>query len=372
MTTASDPYVNRLERFRAVLRERGLDAFLVLVPENRFYLSGFEAEDLLLTESSGCLLITGSRQFLLTDSRYEEEGKAEAQGFDVVIYREGLAATLTELFHGLETERLGVESHYATYALFRGIEKALKAARPSAVAEPVEDLIEEMRLVKDSDEIERIRRSLALSERVLEAVWESITPWRKERDVAWEIERRIREGGAEAVSFPPIVAGGPNGALPHAVPGDRAFQPGDAVVVDMGSKMNLYCSDITRTRIVGEPDARLRTIYRVVREAQLAAQATARAGVATDVVDAAARDLIERAGYGNCFDHGLGHGVGIAVHEGPRLSKRKPTVLRENMVVTIEPGIYIPGFQGVRLENMVRITANGCEVLNALDLFYRY
>jgi Xaa-Pro aminopeptidase len=367
-----DPFAKRLSNFRKLLNERNLDAFLVAVPENRYYLSGFEAEDLMLTESSGYLLITESGQYLITDSRYEEEARQEAPDFETVIYRDGLSVALSDLFKTLKTERLGLEGQYITFAMFREIEKTLQEACPGASIFPVDDLVDGMRLIKEPGEIERIKASLAHSEGVLEAVWGALEPGKKEKDAAWEIERRIREGGAESVSFPPIVAGGPNGALPHAVPGERRIQPGDAVVVDMGSKLHLYCSDITRTRIVGDPDKRLKEIYRIVREAQLAAQDAARAGMESSAVDKVARDIIENAGYGERFGHGLGHGVGLAVHEAPRLSKRKPTVLQENMVVTIEPGIYIPGFQGVRLENMVRITKNGCEVLNSLDLFYNY
>ena len=188
--------------------------------------------------------------------------------------------------------------------------------------------------------------------------------------MAWLIERGVREGGGEAVSFPPIVASGPNAALPHAVPMERKIGRGETVILDLGSKLDGYCSDMTRTWFAGEPHQKMREIYKIVREAQLSAQAAIRAGIDSVSVDSAARDLICDAGYGDNFGHGLGHGVGLAVHEKPGLRRIDPVILEENMVVTVEPGIYLPGEGGVRLENMVRITKTGCELLTREDLFY--
>jgi Xaa-Pro aminopeptidase len=234
----------------------------------------------------------------------------------------------------------------------------------------VEELVEHQRLCKDLGEIAAIKKSLAVTEKALSLVWQNLSTGKTERDVAWEIERSIREEGAEAVSFPPIVASGPNASLPHAVPTNRRIGAGEPVILDLGSKLNHYCSDMTRTWIAGTPNEKLREIYRIVRDAQLAAQDFIRAGKDTIEVDAAARNLISKAGYGENFGHGLGHGVGLAVHEKPGLRKKKSMILEEDMVVTIEPGIYLPGFGGVRLENMVRITTNGCELLNQQTLFY--
>ncbi len=190
--------------------------------------------------------------------------------------------------------------------------------------------------------------------------------------MAWLIEKTIREGGGQAVSFPPIVAAGQNAALPHAVPTDRRIGAGEMVILDLGSKLDGYCSDMTRTWVSGAPDPKLMEIYKTVRQAQLAAQDKIRAGIDSVAVDSAARDLIRDAGYGDNFGHGLGHGVGLAVHEKPGLRKVEPTLLEENMVVTVEPGIYLPGFAGVRLENMVRVTKTGCELLTSEELFYNW
>jgi Xaa-Pro aminopeptidase len=362
----------RLTCLRGMFEEKGLDAFLVAVPENRYYLSGYGADDLQLTESSGYLLITDSRQYLLTDFRYQEEAEKEAPDYQVFIYKEGLGQTLSELFSELPIERLGIESHYLTVSRYCEVEEALKKSRHAAALAPVEELVEGLRLLKDPEEIEKIKASLRLTETVLLGVWERLRTGRTEKEVAWEIERSLRENGAEAVSFPPIVASGPNAALPHAVPTDRQISAGDPVILDLGSRLRHYCSDMTRTWIAGKPDKKLQELYRIVREAQLAAQDFVSAGKDSVAVDAVARDLITNAGYGEHFGHGLGHGVGLAVHEKPGLRKQKGMTLQENMVVTIEPGIYLPGYGGVRLENMVRITQDGCDLLNHLELFYEW
>jgi Xaa-Pro aminopeptidase len=363
-------FSERLRRFRQVLSQKELDSFLVAVPENRYYLSGYAAEDLNLTESSGYLLITADTAYLLTDPRYEEAAKAEAPDFELAIYTQGLPQVLPELLSELKTERLGVESHFLTWKRCSEVEGALGKTRPSSQLVHTENLIEQLRIVKDESEIEYILKSVRLTEKALQAAWDFLAPGRTEKEVAWVIEKAIREGGGQAVSFPPIAATGPNAALPHAVPTDRRVGRGESVVLDLGSKLDGYCSDMTRTWISGEPAPGLAEIYRIVRDAQLAAQSVIRAGVDSVEVDSAARDLIRNAGYGENFGHGLGHGVGLAVHEKPGLRKVDPVTLEENMVVTVEPGIYLPGFGGVRLENMVRITNTGCELLTRDDWFY--
>lgn len=362
----------RLARLRKTLSEKTIDGFLVAVPENRFYLSGFEAEDLLLTESSGYLLITEGSLFLLTDSRYEEAAKREAPAYQVLIYKESLDGVLQDLLRTARIRRLGVESHYLTYRKYVEIQQALAEVYPEGVLFGLDGLVEEMRLIKEPDEIERIKAAIENTDRIFDRVWQDLGPGKTEREVAWEIEAGIRLSGAEAVSFPPIVASGPNAALPHAVPTDRVIGSGESVIMDLGSRLNLYCSDMTRTWVDGEPPDRLREIYRVVREAQLAAQQVLRAGLDSHEADGVARTLITEAGYGEYFGHGLGHGVGLAVHEKPGFGKKTRMFLQENMIVTVEPGIYLPGLGGVRLENMVRITADSCEVLTQTDRFYTW
>ncbi|MGV8075302.1 MAG: M24 family metallopeptidase [Syntrophobacteraceae bacterium] len=368
-----DPFAARLLRFRKLMEEQSIDAFLVAVPENRYYLSGYEAEDLQPSESSGYLLITQSSQSLLTDFRYKEAAQQEAPDFDLIIYGEGLAQVLPDLFLTFKVKKVGIEKDYLSFRKYLEVRDALLAAcgADAEVAAP-EDFTEKLRVVKEPMEIERIKNSLALTEKALSEVWDIMKPGMREKDIAWEIERRIREGGGEAVSFPPIVAAGPNGALPHAVPTDRLISQGDAVILDLGSKLNHYCSDMTRTWFAGAPEKKLQEIYRIVRDAQSASQDAVRAGKESMEIDAVARDVIRQAGYGDNFGHGLGHGVGLAVHERPGLRSKTSSMLDVDMVVTIEPGIYLPGYGGVRLENMVRITGTGCEVLNRKDLFYRW
>lgn len=343
-----DPFQNRLFRFRKLMEAHNLDTFLVAVPENRYYLSGYEADDPQLTESSGYLLIAPASQFLLTDFRYKEEAEKESPGFELHIYADGFAQILKDLFPSLHTERLGVEGPFLTMSKFDEIEKALKDFSPSSEVIATEGLAEELRIVKEPEEIERIRESLDLTERALTSVWGSLAVGKTEKEIAWAIERFIREAGGEAVSFPPIVASGPNASLPHAVPTEREIGAGEPVILDLGSKLHHYCSDMTRTWIAGTPEKRLQEIYRIVREAQLAAQEAIRAGKESVEIDAVARDFIAKAGFGEYFGHGLGHGVGLAVHEKPGLRRFKATVLQENMIVTVEPGIYLPGYGGVR------------------------
>lgn len=366
----ADPFAARMNKFRALLRAESLDAFLVAVPENRYYLSGYYAEDLQLTESSGYLFITDSKQYILTDPRYEQDAVRDAPGFETIIYRQGIGQALPDLFSFLLVMRVGFEKDHLTYGKFQEIEEILQKCNPRGMLIGMSGLVERLRIIKESEEIGKIKASLTLTESVVRSVWESIRPGRTEKSVAWEIERMIREGGGEAVSFPPIVASGLNAALPHAVPTDRVLSCEEPVILDVGSKLDHYCSDMTRTWVSGTFSGKMREIYGVVREAQLAAQDAVRAGMDSAVIDGIARGIIASAGYGDFFGHGLGHGVGLAVHELPGLRRQGGTILQENMVITIEPGIYLPGIGGVRLENMVLVGAGGCEVLNREDLFF--
>ncbi|HVO83881.1 MAG TPA: Xaa-Pro peptidase family protein [Syntrophobacteria bacterium] len=363
---------HRLDRFRRILAEQPLDTFLVSEPWNRAYLSGFWADDPQLTESSGVLFITADEQVLATDFRYQEQAEKEAPGFRIVIYKETLTSALPEIFASLRTRNLGVESHHLTHDRFVRIEEALKRWRSEGALVPTLNLVEGLRMIKEPEEIVAMRRSLALTESVFQTVAGEAAVGQTEKELSWRIEQLMRERGAESVSFPPIVASGPNAALPHAVPTDRRLREGDTVIFDLGARVRHYCSDMTRTLILGEADSKVRKVYAVVREAQLRAIASVRAGLFSQDADRVARDHIAAAGFGENFGHGLGHGVGLAVHEKPGFGKTSSMVLEENMVVTIEPGIYLSGWGGVRLENMVRVTGDGCEVLNRDSSFYSF
>ncbi len=366
------PFQQRLEKIKTLLSEQPFDTFMVSEPWNRAYLSGFWAEDMQLTESSGFLLITEKSQVLATDFRYMEQAEKEASGFQVLIYKENLTNLLPEIFANLSTRNLGFEKDHLTYDRFVKIQEALQKWHPDGEMVPAGDLVEGLRMIKEPEELEAIRDSLALTESVLESVLAEAEEGKTEKELAWRIEQLMREAGAEAVSFPPIVASGPSAALPHAVVSDRELQQSETIIIDLGARLDHYCSDMTRTLILGEPDHKARRIYSIVREAQLRAMAAVKAGISSLEVDKVARDYISSEGYGEYFGHGLGHGVGLAVHEKPGFGKSSAMVLEENMVVTIEPGIYLPGWGGVRLENMVRVSADGCENLNKNDFFYSF
>lgn len=355
----------RLQRIRVALRGRGLHALLVTSPDNRRYLSGFSAGDSGPAESSGALLITRNEAILITDGRFEVQALDEARGWSVRIHRKGLAREAAAICAGCGIKRLGYEARYLSCVQFEQIRK--KA--PFLDLIPFPERSEEMRAVKSSGELFCIGRAIGAAEAVFDLVWGEIRIGMTEKEVAW----RILEGlhaVSEGPSFPPIVASGPNSALPHAVPSDRVIGEGEPVVIDMGAVVDGYCSDMTRTVFMGEPDPALKKVYRTVREAQLAAEGAIRGGMTGREADSVARTIIVNAGFGDRFVHSLGHGVGLAVHEAPRLSRLAMKALRPGMVVTVEPGIYLPGVGGVRLEDMVLVEDDGARVLSSSRWYY--
>ncbi|MFZ5775939.1 MAG: M24 family metallopeptidase [Thermodesulfobacteriota bacterium] len=352
-----------LDRLRHGLGHRRLDALLVTQPDNRRFLSGYTAIDHAINESAGVLLIPRSGDpFLLTDSRFELQAREEAKDFAVKLYPRGLFPLLRSLLRKLKIKRLGFESHYFLHAT---------AQRLSALAEkltvelvPLSGVVEELRLVKTGEELAKIEKSVRLNERVFQEVYRTLQPGQTERAVARAIENAMYAMGAERPSFDTIVASGPNAALPHATPSNRQIQQGETIVIDMGLILDGYCSDMTRTVVLGTPDERTVSLFRLVRRAQLAGLSSLRAGVSGMAVDKIARGVIEQAGLGERFGHGLGHGVGLNVHEGPSLNWRNRKPLQSGMVVTVEPGVYLPGWGGIRLENMAVIEEHGCRILN--------
>ena len=352
-----------LESVRARLRRRKLDALLVTQPENRQYVSGYTGVDASIAETAGVLLIPAQGEpYLLTDSRFHLQAQEEAKNFSILLYPRGLYALLRNLLPRLGIKRLGFESHWTLHSDAGRLQKMADKLAVELV--PLSGLIEELRLHKTEDEIEKIRASVLLCEKVFQNVFKWLRPGRTERQVAGRLEATMGKFGAEGPSFDTIVAAGPNGALPHAIPSDRPIGAGEPVVIDMGLRLNGYCSDMTRTVVLGKPDQKTLDLFRIVRKAQLKAMGTIRAGRTGKEADRAARRIISKAGYGNQFGHGLGHGVGLAVHEGPSLNRRNLRKLRPGMVVTVEPGIYLPGWGGIRLENMVVVREKGCELLN--------
>ncbi len=354
---------DRISRLQAALRRKKTDALLVAQPDNRRYLSGYTATDHGIQESSGYLLIPADGSpLLLTDSRFTLQAEAEAPLFQVECYTKGLLKLLEKLTAKLGIRTLGFESDYTLHATF--LRLSTMAEKHGLELKAESGLVERMRVVKSEEELQLLRKSTALNEKVFQSVYNTIEPGMTEREIALALELTMREMGAEGPSFDTIVAFGTNAARPHAVPTDRELQAGDLVLIDMGLVYQGYCSDMTRTFVAGKPDQTFLERHRLVRRAMLAGINAIRAGVTGFDVDHAARQVLIDAGYGDFFGHGLGHGVGIAVHEEPRLSSRNRKKLQAGMVVTVEPGIYLAEWGGIRLENMAIVTEDGCEVIN--------
>ena len=366
-------YSKRLAVLRQRLKETSMgdcDTAWVIHPENRRYLSGFKAEDTQFTESSGSLLINNARSLLVTDSRYVLEAEKEALDFEVQILKKGLVEDLPGLVKGMGTKKLGFEENYLTWGLHKGFTEKLKTLSPQIDLVPLNGLAEEMREVKDEEETKAIEDAADLISEIFNEIIAKLKTGMTEKEVAWDIEALARHGGAETLSFPSIVASGPNSALPHAVPTDRKLGSKEPVIIDAGVRLNGYCSDMTRTVFLGGPGEDFRVIYRTVRHAQVAALKEVRPLVDSTHLDGIARGVISEAGFGEYFGHGLGHGVGLAIHERPKVGPRDPVKLKKGMVFTVEPGIYIPGKGGVRLEEMVLVEDKGPRILTKNDHIY--
>jgi len=359
-----------------LLRERldrlPFDTLWVLQPENRRYLSGFKATDGQLTESSGSLFIRKDALILVTDSRYTTEAESQAVDFDVITLKKGFTESFPQIISGLGTRVLGFDENHLTWSVHRDLTKKLRELSPPVRLAPAKGLVEGMREIKDQDEIRSMAAAADLMSEILTAVIRKLRPGKTEKEIAWAIEGLAREGGADGLAFPSIVASGPNSALPHAVPTERKIRAKEPITFDVGVKIDGYSCDMTRTVFLGGATPKFKKIYKTVRAAQLAALKQIRPGVESTVPDSTARQIIRDAGFGDYFGHSLGHGVGLATHEGPRLGPEKPVELKEGMVVTDEPGIYIPGLGGVRLEEMVLIEKDGPRILTRDNHFYDF
>lgn len=342
---------SRDKKVSGIINEKGLDAVWVSDAANMRYLSGF-------TGGTGNLYISKRRKALLTDSRYTTQARLETREFEVIEVS-GSDPYVTELNRLVEEDRtkvIGFEdevmicSHYNKYQ-----EKCL-------VEEwvPLGSALNDLRMIKTAEEQAYIEMAEAIGDRAFGFILGVIRPGMSEIEVAVELEGFMKKNGAEGLSFDSIVASGINSSMPHATPGRKKIECGDFVTMDFGCIYKGYCSDMTRTIVVGKASDKQKEIYGIVLEAQMAALAAVRPGVSGASVDKVARDIIIKAGYGKCFGHGLGHSVGLNIHENPRLSPLDPTILQENMIETVEPGIYIPGLFGVRIEDLVAVTANGC------------
>jgi Xaa-Pro aminopeptidase len=341
---------SRADRLAALVAEHELDGFLVTDLINVGYLTGFGG-------TNGACICGAEQRVFLTDFRYTERAEAEVEGWDVVTVSDDWLGGIASRLSG----KVGFEDHHMAVRTLKRLEEKLPEG---VVLEGAAGTVEKLRRIKDEAELAAIAAAAELADEVWRFSLERGLAGRTELDVARAAEARMREQGAEP-SFPTIVAAGPNGALPHAEPGEREIGRGELVVFDMGAKLDGYCSDGTRTFATGEPGEAAR-VYETVLEAQEAALAAVAAGAKAEDVDGVARQLISAAGHGERFGHGLGHGVGIEVHEEPRVSQRSEDVLAAGEVVTIEPGIYLPGELGVRIEDLVVVAADGYRNLSGL------
>ena len=355
----------RIERLRRAMRQAGVEAMLISSPENRRYFSGFKAGDPMLSESSGVLLILCKRQYLFTDSRYVESAEREAPLFEVLNTAKGLGKGIKKAMQ--HCKQLCYEPESMTVAELARLENAIGPG----IMLPSPFNLSEFRVSKDKDELSLIKKALKITESAIANLWDDIEGM-TEDEIAWSLDRGFRELGAQGPAFETIVAVGPRASLPHAVPGKVMARAASMAVIDCGARYHGYASDITRTWAGRNLKHWQKKIYAVVRKAQVEAIKAMRPGVTGASIDMVARKIISDAGYGQYFGHGLGHGVGLAVHEEPRLSPKGVAPLPVGAVVTVEPGIYIPGMVGVRLEQLVHLTPNGARVLNGDHHFYDF
>jgi Xaa-Pro aminopeptidase len=347
---------SRIKRLLLKMQELKLDAMLIGSGANRKYISGF-------TGSSAMLYISDKKQVIITDFRYMQQVSNQCKAFEAINQGElGLLKTAMKLAEEEGAQAIGFESghtYYTTFLEFKAFEKVEFI--------PVQNLVEDLRQIKDTEEIEKLRRAESIGDIAFAQIIPFITKgYQKgltENDIALELERIMRTNGASATSFSSIVAAGLKSALPHAEPDNLTLKEGDFLVMDFGCVYEEYCSDMTRTVVIGEPTDKHKQIYDTVLKAQLEALKAIKPGVQGKEVDKIARDIIKEAGYGEYFGHGLGHSTGLDIHENPRFSPLDATVIQKGMVMTVEPGIYLPDFGGVRIEDLVVITENGVENL---------
>jgi Xaa-Pro aminopeptidase len=342
--------MGRLERMRQQMLEEKIDAYVLIRPENIRYLSGFSGGE-------ATLYITFEKAILLTDFRYIEQAIAQAPEFEIMNTGHDHYAFLAEI--GQKAQRVGFEGDFVTYVGFG----KLKDAFPQADLLSLPNLVSYLRSVKDKSEIELIRQAVRIADDAFTEVLQTIEIGQTEAEIGLALEFSMRRAGASGGSFEFIVASGFRSAMPHGVASLKQIKFGELLTMDFGAIYKGYCSDITRTVFLGEPEDKHREVYEIVLAAQRAGIKAVAPGRTGKEVDAVARNLITEAGYGDYFGHGLGHSVGLAIHEGPNLNIREERLLEPGMVITVEPGIYIQDWGGVRIEDIVLVTENGCEVL---------
>lgn len=357
----------RIERLRSRLAEGGVDAMLVSQPQNRRYLTGFTGHDSPGGGTAGWLLVSPSQVVMVAGFLSLEQARIEAPELPLrEVSGNRTAEVVAEVAREWNLKRIACEGNHLTYLTFTDLQRHLDG---QCELLPVEGWLEPLRAVKDEDEIAAIRRAAEVTDKGFAHVLAVVRPGMSEREVAWEAEKHMREAGAEAMAFEVSVASGPNTSVPHHRWSDRPIRAGEPIWIDMGAQVDGYCADLTRSFCIGKADDQLRGIWDLVYRAQRAAIEGTRAGMTGRQADAIARDIISAAGYGPNFGHSLGHGVGLVVHERPRLSQISDDELRPGMVSTFEPGVYVEGWGGVRIEDLGVISENGVQLLSAAPNF---
>lgn len=344
---------NRIDNLRESFESLGIDAVLVSNPYNLRYLTDF-------TGTYGWAVIGKEKCVFITDFRYDEQARRQCKGYDIVIVQEkGIYETIFNVLQGLGVSNLGFEEDHITYRQYENYNNAFKNVNLF----PIKNTIQKLRTIKDEEEISKIQRAAQIADSAFSHILEIIKPGVSELDIALELEFYMRKNGASSLSFDTIVASGQRSSMPHGVASNKIIRYGDAVTIDFGCIFEGYCSDMTRTIFVGKIDEKLKDIYEIVLQAQLAALDILKPRVVCKDIDRIARGIISEKGFGNNFGHGLGHSVGLEIHEEPRLSTKDETILQPGMVLTVEPGIYVEGIGGVRIEDMVVITQEGFQNL---------
>jgi Xaa-Pro aminopeptidase len=348
----------RVDQLRTILSDEGWDALLISDEDNRYFASGYRADDH-SGRSAGVLVVTPARALLFTNPNNVDWARSAAPDFEAIETRAPWEKQVGESLKELEVSKLAVEASTLPHASFVRLREELDGVEVVSIG----DQIDRLRWVKTTEEVIHHRRAIEITDIAYENVLGALVPGVTERKIANRIAISFLEQGADGWGFPPTVAFGPNSAKPHHDPGNRSLQEGEAIIMDIGATVAGYTADLTRTNWYGTPPAQLAEIYTIVQSAQDAALASVRAGVPARDVDAAARDVIVAAGYGDHFVHGVGHGIGVRIHDGPFMHSKNEEPLPANSILTIEPGIYIRDFGGVRIEDVVLVTDEGYELL---------
>ena len=349
---------DRLAKLRVDLKKKEADGILISQPENRFYLSGFSG-------SAGYLLITAKDSIIATDFRYVEEVKRQSPDYTLFQIKGKMSDWFPELIDGLNIRQLVFESGATSFARHAQISEIITGKKLRLELTPLENVVESLRAIKEPEEIACICQAAGIGDRAFEYVTDRLKIGMTEKEIAWALEKHMRENGSQRMPFEIIVGAGPNGAFPHAQLSDRPISLGEPIIIDMGAKFGGYSSDLTRTICLGKPDNTFIKIYGIVQKAQESAINGIKEGMSGVQADSLARDIIKAAGYDDMFGHGLGHGVGLVVHDpAPRLSSLSSDVLANGMVFSIEPGIYLPEWGGVRIEDLAMLENGKVKLLS--------